>query len=392
MIANRNLAVLVIAQCVTAVGSIVLVTLGGILGQSLAPHPQWATLPLSLMVLGTATSTVPAAAVMARVGRRRGFVGAGVMGIGGVLLVSLSLINRQFTWLCAGTFLYGIQLAFMQQYRFAAAESVLREKAGRAISCVLLSSIGGAALGPVLVNTGRDGFGDIPFVGTMIGVAALMAVGVVALLCFKNTTNHVRSPAASTVRPLGVIARQRHYVVAVLCAASGYGVMVFVMTATPLSMHVHDGFSMGDTSTVIRNHVIAMYAPSLISAVLMERLGVRRVMFVGAVLLGLTLVVGLLDRSLIRYQVALILLGVGWNFLYVGGTTLVTRTYEPEERFRAQGLNDLCVFSTAALASLLSGQVMAGLGWSAVMIGAMFPLLLAVLALQSLRSATVRVH
>ena len=382
---SRQLVILMPAQLVGALGSIVLVTLAGIVGQRFAASPAWATLPLSLMIVATAATTVPAALIMAKIGRRLGFALSALVGAGGIGVVALSLYQESFVLLCVGTALYGTHGAFVQQFRFAAAESVPADRAGRAISLVLLASIGGAIAGPVLVGTGRDLVGQTPYIGTMILLSGLLIVSSFLLSNLRNALPTATGNEAGAGRPLTRIARQPTYMLAVLCAAVGYGVMTFVMTATPLSMHVHDGYSIEETASVVRNHVIAMYAPSLFSGVLMERFGVRRIMQVGALLLLATVAVGLAGHELLHYQLALIALGVGWNFLYVGGTTLLTRTYAQSERFRAQALNDLCVFSAAAIASLLSGQVMGWLGWSAVLIGALVPLTAVVMALALLR-------
>lgn len=386
----HNLALLMPSQLIGALGSIVLVTLGGILGDQFASNPAWATLPPSMMVVGTALTTVPAALLMARIGRRRGFMLSALVGITGIGLVATSLLLRQFSLLCMGTMLYGVHLAFVQQYRFAAAESVSSARAGHAISLVLLGSIGGALVGPVIIRDGRDLVGAAPYLGTMFCLMFLLFVAVLLLSRFREMDTSAGTVGTAGGRSLGEIARQPGYLLAVVCACVGYGVMVYVMTATPLSMHVHEGFTIEQTSHVIRSHVIAMYAPSLVSGFLMARFGVRRVMVVGALLLLATIGVGFAGRALLHYQAALIALGVGWNFLYVGGTTLLTRTYTADERFKAQALNDLCVFALTASASLMSGQVLGRFGWSTLMISAVPPLVLALIALLALRNLPVQ--
>ncbi|MFK7886776.1 MAG: MFS transporter [Gammaproteobacteria bacterium] len=384
---TRNVGVLLICQMIGALGSIVIVTLGGIVGGQLASNPALSTLPISIMVIGVALTTVPAALLMARIGRRRGFVMSALIGAGGVLLMATALSQRNFALLCAGTGCYGVHMAFVQQYRFAAAESVVPALTSRAISLVLLGSIGGALLGPVLVGYGRDAVGETPYVGTMLMLAALLIVASVCASLVRDARDAPGEHRTFEARPLSEIARQRGYWIAVLCAGVGYGVMTFVMTATPLSMHVHDGYSIEQTAGVVRTHVIAMYAPSLFSGFLMERFGVRRVMLVGTGLLLLTICVGFAGRDLMHYRVALVALGVGWNFLYVGGTTLLTRSYSPTEKFKSQALNDLCIFAMSATASLLSGTVMGLFGWNAVMTAALPPLVFVLVALTILRKS-----
>jgi MFS family permease len=383
---NRNVALLMGCQLVGALGSIVLVTLGGIVGGELADNPALATLPLSVMVVCVALTTVPAAMIMRRIGRRYGFMLSAVVGVTGVLLVALALSVRSFALLCAGTALYGFHMAFVQQYRFAAVESVAPEYASRAISLVLMGAIGGAVLGPILIARGRDAVGETPYVGTMFLLAAALAMVVIAVGFVREPG--VAAPTRTTVpgRALREIASQPAFGIAVLCAGVGYGVMTFVMTATPLSMHVHDGFTIEQTAGVVRSHVIAMYAPSLFSGYLIERFGVRRMMNLGALLLVTTVAVGFAGHELLHYQFALIALGIGWNFLYVGGTTLLTRTYAPSERFKSQALNDFVVFTMSATASLLSGTVMGLFGWTALLCVALAPLLLVLGALFYLRA------
>lgn len=384
---SRSVSVLIVCQLVGALGSIVIVTLGGIVGGQLAGDPALSTLPLSIMVIGVALTTVPAAMLMARIGRRRGFMLSALVGACGVLLIAGALVTTSFVLLCAGTGCYGVHMAFVQQYRFAAAESVAPNLASRAISLVLLGSIGGAMLGPMLVTHGRDAVGETAYLGTMLMLAVMLACVSIFVSLLHDVRANSSDRPEQAARALSVIARQPGYWIAVLCAGVGYGVMTFVMTATPLSMHVHDGYSIEQTAGVVRSHVIAMYAPSLVSGFLMERFGVRRVMLAGTALLLLTICVGFAGRDLMHYQVALVALGVGWNFLYVGGTTLLTRSYTSTEKFKAQALNDLCVFAMSATASLLSGTVMGLFGWNAVMTTALPPLAGVMIALLILRKS-----
>lgn len=379
--AARNLSILFLCQMIAASGSILLVTLAGIVGADIAANPALATLPLSILVVGIAATTVPASLLMRRVGRRRGFVSGALVGCAGAVLVALALIARSFTLLCAATALYGMHMAFVQQYRFAAAESVPSSWVSRAISLVLLASIGGALLGPALIEHGREAIGDTDYLGTLLALAAALLVAAVALAFLRNPQPSDPDGGHAPPRPLSAIVRQPLYLIAVLCGAAGYGVMTFIMTATPLSMHVHDGFTMAQTSAVVRSHVVAMYAPSLVSGWLIERLGVGRMMACGAVLMLLTVGAGFLGREYIHYHSALIALGVGWNLLYVGGTTLLTRCYRASERFRAQAVNDFSVFALSAAASLLSGTIMQLFGWRAVMTAALPPLVAVLIAI-----------
>ncbi len=381
----RNLSILFFAQFTAATGSITLVILAGIIGTDLSPNPAFATLPISLMVVGTAASTIPAAMLMRAVGRPLGFAAAAGCAVLAFLLGALSLSLGSFALLCLAVALNGVNLAFVQQYRFAAAETVSPDRVGRAISVVLLASIGGAVGGPVLAGATRHIIPGTEYAGTMLALAALMAV-TAGLLFFLNPDSHAEHhDSGSQARPLREIVRQPLYVVAVMGGVAAYGIMSFIMTATPISMHVVDGFSIEQTSGVIRSHVIAMYAPSLVSAFLIERFGVLRLMAVGAFAMLMTSAIGLAGHAMMHYWFALVLLGIGWNFLYVGGTTLLTRTYRSPERFKAQAVNEFSAFACSAAGSLLAGTVIHFFGWAALMTSAMPPLLLMLVALYAVR-------
>lgn len=367
-----------------------MVTLAGIIGGTLAATPALATLPLSLMVVGTALSTVPAAMLMRAIGRRLGFSLAALIGAVGVAVAGLALISRSFALLCAGLMLLGVNLAFTQQYRFAAAESVRPERVGRAIALVLLGSIGGAVLGPELVRLTRGFDAGAPYSGTMFALSALLVVAALLLLGIRNQPVTATAHDAGQGRRLRDIVTQPLFLVAMLGGVVAYGVMTFIMTATPVSMHVMDGHDMQQTADVVRSHVIAMYAPSLVSGFLIERLGVRRMMAFGAVAMLVTVVIGLQGHEVMHYWLALVALGVGWNFLYIGATTLLTRTYRASERFRAQAVNDFSIFAVSATGSLLAGTVIHLLGWYRLMFTVIAPLLIMLVALYWIRAIDAR--
>ncbi len=364
----RNLILLVFTQLISATGSIVLVTLGGVIGSMLSSNPAWATLPLSMIVLASALTTMPAAMLMKKVGRRRGFALASCSAVVAVLTAALALRNGSFELFLVATALFGINLAFTQQYRYAAAESVDAKYVPRAISFVLLGSIGGALVGPEIVTRGYDWVDGVPYAGSMYALAALYVVQATLFLFLAKTRAESSTEPDATGRPLREIMRQPVFIVAVLGGIAGYGLMTLVMTATPLSMKVNDGYSLGVTAGVIQAHVLAMYVPSLVSGFLIEKLGVVRMMFVGAVALLATSIIGLQGHTAMHYWWALVLLGIGWNFMYVGATTMLTFTYSIAERYRAQGINEFLVFGTSATASLLAGTVMHYFGWFRLML------------------------
>ena len=363
-----NLIILVFTQLISATGSIVFVTLGGILGANLAGNAAWATLPISVVILATAATTIPATLLMRKIGRSRGFALSSVSAAIAALVAAWALTKASFGLFVLAGSMFGINLAFTQQYRYAAAESVTPQFVPRAISFVLLGSIGGALVGPEIATRGQDWVVGTPYAGTMLALAALYVLQALLLLNLRATQTDIADHSAPPGRDAIEIVRQPVFIVAVLGGTAGYGLMALVMTATPLSMHINDGYSVEQTAAVIRAHVLGMYVPSLVSGFLIEKLGVARMMFAGAVILLATSVIGLLGQSLLHYWWALVLLGVGWNFLYVGGTTMLTYTYTVAERFRAQGINEFLVFGISATTSLLAGTVMHYFGWFKLML------------------------
>lgn len=360
----RNIIILTGCQLISATGAIIMVTLGGIIGSKLSSDPTFATLPVSVMVLFGAATAIPATMLMRRIGRRYGFALASLSSVVAMALAGLALFLESFAIFVVAGAAFGLNMAFTLQYRYAAAESVEPRYSPRAISFVLLGAIGGAIVGPELVRYGQYAIPSVQYLGTLIALSGLYVLqALLHLLLGPLRGEGVTAVDESGMRPLGKIAAQPVFMVAVLGGAVAYGVMTFVMTATPLSMHVHDGFSLDDTAQVIRAHVLAMYVPSLISGLLIERVGVVRMMSAGALGLIGACLIGLQGQEYMHYFGALVLLGVGWNFLYVGGTTMITRTYSISERFRAQGINEFCVFGTSALASLLAGTIIHAYGW-----------------------------
>lgn len=374
----RNILILTSCQLISATGAIIMVTLGGIIGSKLASDPTLATLPVSIMVLCVAATTIPATMLMRKIGRKLGFALASMSAVCSSILAGLALYQHSFSIFICAAAVFGINMAFTQQYRYAAAESVDPDHAPRAISFVLLGAIGGAIVGPEIVKYGQFAIPEVQYLGSLLALSGLFLVQGALFLTLGPLRGEDESDSHQPQRPLREIVSQPAFMVAVLGGVVAYGVMTFVMTATPLSMHVHDGFSLEETSQVIRSHVLGMYVPSLFSGILIERIGVARLMSLGAFGLMGACIIGLQGQSYMHYLYALILLGIGWNFLYVGGTTLVTRTYELSERFRAQAVNEFCVFGTSALGSLLAGTIIHMYGWFTLIV-VPFPLLAVIL-------------
>ena len=369
------------AQAASVTGTVAIVTVGGILGRELAGNPALATLPLSMLIVATALSTIVAASIMSRIGRPRGFALGAALGAAGAGCAWAATAVGSFGLFCLGSILIGCATAFSQQYRFAATESVRAAAAPTAVAVVLTGSMAGAILGPGLVARGEYWIAGAQFGGSFAAMAACYALAGGVLLALRPASSKAGEESGGDIRPLRTIARSRLFIVAVVGAAMGQGVMAFMMTAAPLAMHVVDGHSLAATAAIIQAHVLAMYAPSLVAGGLITRFGAGRIMMAGAVLLGGTLAAGLAGREIMHYATAMVALGFGWNFLYVGGTTLLARSYRPVERFRVQGLNDFIVLGCAALGSLSAGAVMQLLGWDAVLYASMPAIMLAMAAI-----------
>jgi len=362
---KRNIAILVMGQTAGMSSLFVLALLGGIIGVDLAPSPAWATLPNALLVAGAALSAIPAAALMKRIGRRRGFAGAAASGGLAALLAAYAVARGSFALLCLAAVLVGANTAFMQQYRFAAAESAEPRLAGRAVSFVLLGGILGAFLGPQLITLSHNWIAANPYSGPFVSMALLFAVVAAAMLFFRDSAPQ-QAAVSGPERPLREIVAQPSYRTAALLAAVAYGVMTFIMSATPIHLHTAHGYTLQQTSWVIQSHLIAMFLPSLFTALLIERLGLVRLLTLGVVSLAGATIVGLFSRDLPVYWGALVLLGLGWNFTFVGATVLLTRSYWPAERFKSQAVNDFAVLTVQATASLLGGTALLYAGWQAL--------------------------
>lgn len=359
---SRNVPLLSITQALGSAGITLMVLLGGLIGSDIAPNPALATLPISIQVLGVACSTIPATLIMRRFGRRSGFIGSSVIAALAALLAAYAVVSRNFALFCTATFFTGMNGAFVQQYRFAAGESVEPRFASRAVSLVLVGGIFAGVLGPEIAKRTKDLIATGTYAGSFISLALLYLLAAGLLLFLKD----IRPQAivdGGVERPLRQIMAQPIYLVAMLAGMIGYGVMSFTMTATPIQLNRVSGFSLDETAWVIQSHVVAMFLPSLFTGFIIERLGVLRVMFSGVLLLVVCVAIGLISEHLLHYWWALVLLGVGWNFLYVGGTVLLTQSYRPAERFKAQAANEFGIFGVQAIASLSAGTVIFTAGW-----------------------------
>lgn len=376
---NRHLVLLALCQGAFLTNNVVFIAINGLVGLALAPAGWMATLPVTGYVVGGALATGLVARTQQRWGRKRSFQLGLIVAIGAAALCAYAAATKNFWLLVAATVIAGYYNANAALYRFAGPELVGPQLKERAISLVLAGGIIGAFAGPNLANATRS-LMDVPFVAAYL---SLVAVGGLALLLLSQIhfPAHVPpAPGAAQGRPLGEIVRQPVFVVAVACGALGYGVMNLLMAATPIAMQ-RCGLPFESAALVLEWHVLGMFVPSFFTGHLIRRVGVLPVMAVGAVLNLVCIAVGLAGVELANFLVALFVLGVGWNFLFTGGTTLLTETYRPEEKTRAQGAMDFCVFTTMAVSSFASGALVTTRGWEWLNLGSLLPMGLTIGAL-----------
>ncbi|NVJ59152.1 MAG: MFS transporter [Gammaproteobacteria bacterium] len=369
-------------------GTSMLVLIAGIIGSDIAPNTELATLPIALSIVGVACATVPTSLLMARFGRKKVFLTFAVIAILSALLAAYAIAIQHFYIFCLAALCIGFSTAAVQQYRFAAIELVPSEAIPKTASTILLGGIAAAVIGPELTLLGRDLL-SIEYLGSFM-LLALVYCGGFALLTQSKDAVVELPEHQEAARRKRTLLTQPNLLVAITAAAIGYGVMSFLMTATPLSMHNHYGHSLADTKWVIQSHVAAMYLPSLISGLLIERLGHFRMMGMGILSYIAVLLVAYSSQDFWSFWVALVLLGVGWNFLFVAGTSLLATTYRANERFKVQAFNDLLVFSTQAIAALSSGWLLAQYQWQGLLLFSFVPIVLisAILLLKMIKQSS----
>ncbi len=364
----RDIALLACCQALLLVNNSGLITMNGLVGFALVDNKTFATLGVTSYVLGSALAAMPAALWMARVGRRRGFMTGSLIAIVGSATCALGIALANFALYCFGTAIVGVYTAFGLQYRFAAAEVAAPEFKAKAISLVLAGGIVGGFIGPSASVWAKDIL-PMPFLGSFL---VLSAIALIAMAVQSQV--HVPAPTASEStgggRPLRVIARQPVFVVAAMAAALGYGIMNLLMTATPLAMGFC-GHPFSAAAFVIEWHVVGMYAPGFITGSLIKRFGALRVIFAGALLMAACVAVAVSGIAIWQFWTALVVVGVGWNFMYTGGTTLLTETYTPAEKAKTQGLNDALVFTVMVISSFSSGALVSAAGWEWMNLGAL---------------------
>jgi len=370
----RTVFLLAVAQALANSCTSVFATVSALTGQMLAADPRLATLPLGLQFVVTMATTIPVAHLMRVLGRRNTFfIGSAVGAVGGAIAMA-SIYQNSFVIFCIGNAIMGAANASALHLRFAAAEAAEESFRPKAISLVLAGGIVAAVIGPRLATIGADLFAPFTFAGAFLFVA-LLSLGMIPPLVPLRFPPRSIAETTGAQRPLSEIMRQPAFVAAVCAAIFGYGTMVFVMTATPLAMKFC-GFAIGSTATVISFHILGMFAPSFVTGHIIRHFGERKVLLAGAACFIGTVAIGLAGIDILHFWFALVLLGLGWNFLFVGGTSLLTKCYRPAERAKVQGFNDFLTFTGVAICSLTAGAVEQSWGWNAVLWGSLAPTIL----------------
>jgi len=365
----RNLPIqvwrLMLTYALMMAGTSLTVLIAGIIGTQIAPSPGLATLPVALSIVGLASSTLPTGRLQHRYGRKRVFIGYGFLALTAALLAALSLAQHSFLGFCMATVMMGWSAAAGHQYRFAAMECVSAEQAPKATSVLLFGGILAAVVGPEIAVRGQFLL-TTQFAGSYLLLTVIYILGII-LMAFYRDARTDGFQHGMHGRPLLGIMRSPVIILAVAASALGYGVMSFVMTAGPVSMHEHAGHSMQATKWVLQSHIAAMYLPSLVYPWLYSRMGYKGLMWTGVAALLACLVIGSLDTDFLHYWLTMVILGVGWNFLFLSGTNMLHYGHREEERFKVQSFNDFLVFSIQGIASLSSGWFLFHWGWQGVL-------------------------
>jgi MFS family permease len=380
---RSNILRLAIAQALAGANSTVVYATGAVVGSMLAPSPALATLPISIFVVGMAACTLPAGAIAGRHGRRAAFLTGTGCGVLAGLLAALAVVLGSFWLFCAGTFFGGAYAAVVLSFRFAAADCAPPARRARALSAVMAGGVFAGVIGPQIVNYTMDLWLPYVFAASFVAQAAVAAVSALILLGVRlPATTATGATGNAGGRPLALIVRQPRFITAVICGVVSYLLMNFLMTAAPLAMRMC-GLSQEAANLGLQWHVIAMYGPSFFTGRLITRFGAPRVVTAGLILTAASAVVGLLGVDVAHFWGTLVLLGVGWNFGFVGASAMVLECHRPEEKARVQSFNDFAVFGTMACGSFLSGGLLSSYGWTTVLWLSFAPLVLALVTLTS---------
>ena len=364
-IANKNIALLSASQAIVGSQQALIMSVGALVGVVLAPDPALATIPITAMVVGLAIAAGPAAMLAHKLGRQRAFIlGASLSVIAG-LAATAGILMQSFILFCLALTIGGISAAFGQQYRFAAADSVPEEKKGNAISWVLAGGVIAGFLGPAISRWGRDWFEGAHYAGSFIALSGIALLGIVIL-------TQTRLPKAETETeketqtPFSELARSPDIFVPIISGMVSYGLMTFIMVAAPLAMVVMNNHSEHAASMAIQWHIVFMFAPSFITGFVISRIGARAMTVIGLTLILASVLTSLNGVSIGHFNLSMILLGIGWNFGFIGSTTLLSQAYLPQDASRVQAMNEQLVFGTMAVVSVGSGVLLQTIGWQAI--------------------------
>ena len=360
-----NIWRLFIAQPLAMSATPAVVIAAGILAIEIAPSAELATIPLTLAIVGTASAVIPASWLLKRLGRRKGSMLGLSIGALGSLIAGFAAHNGSFYSLLIGCFMIGNSTAFIAQLRFAALESIQDPKdAPKALSTLMVSGLFSAMLGPEIAVLGKDLMSsDGTFAGSFFMLTGCYAVAIL-IISTLNAMEAGEEQAHDDARPLSLIAKNPVFIIAICSGTIAYSVMSYLMTASPLSMHSDHSYAMETIKWVVQSHVLAMYLPSLFSAYLVSVFGIRNLMLIGSGLYVCVVFISLIGSSVGHYWVSMVLLGIGWNFLFLCGTLLLPHVYRPEERFKVQAVNDFSIFGIQAVASLSAGIILFSRGWA----------------------------
>lgn len=377
---HRQVLILASSQSLFQTVSVMVMTIGGLAGANIANTPLLATLPIAAMFLGTASMMFPASILMAHIGRRKGFICGALLGVIGGIIAALGIMYSSLVLLAVGTFCVGSYQSFAQFYRFAASEVADDAFRSRAISFVMAGGVVAAIIGPTLARFGGPMFNHLEYVGSflIITVVSLLAIGILSGLKIPDQIEVKTDFSAG--RPWYQIVSQPTYLVALFGSITGYGIMILGMTATPIAMR-HSHHELSAITTVIQLHVLGMFLPSFITGNLIARFGTLKIMLMGVILFVCYIAMALSGFHFFSFATSLILLGVGWNFLFIGSTALLTGTYTLEEKAKAQAINDMTVFVVGLICSFSAGALLDMIGWKTMNIALIPWLILTTLSL-----------
>lgn len=361
----KNIALLSASQAIVGSQQALIMSVGALVGITLAPDPAFATLPTTAMVVGLALSAGPAAFSVHRFGRKRAFMLGALISLLAGLLAAMAILTTSFVLFCIALAIGGTAAAFGQQYRFAAADSVPPEMKGRAISWVLAGGVVAGVLGPTMSRWGREWFPGAEYAGSFLAMSGLALIGI-GILSQTSLARAALKATKATPSRFRDIARSPDVFVPIISGMASYGLMTFVMVAAPLAMVVVCGHSKDAATTAIQWHIISMFAPSFFTGAIIARIGARSTTIIGLTLILGCALIALNGTSIWHFDLALVLLGVGWNFGFIGSTTLLAAGYRPEDAAKVQALNEQLVFGVMAIASISSGLLLQNLGWQSI--------------------------